>query len=156
MKKKIFVLIVLFLSMIFFVGWGKRKIELMDEKKLIDLSKAIKYVEPGGDIDENDGGSESDESIEQSETETDTQEAETDITDTEEQTIIITIYGEVVLYNGQEVDTIDQIEEYIRRDYKENMHVVLKDDWAESHQFKKVLRMLEKLHEEVDVTYSIE
>lgn len=157
MKKKPVALFFILLMMIFLVGFGKKEIELLDGKKLIDLSKAIEYAKPGGDLEENKNTG--DVSTEQQETETaDANENKTETENLEdgEKIIVISVRDRSITYNGFNVLSVNELEECIRRDYKENVRFILIDDWAEAHQYRSIVEKLKELHSEIGFEFSME
>lgn len=48
MIRRIEIVISVCFLMLLLVGWGEKKIELLDNNKLIDMDKAIEYAKPGG------------------------------------------------------------------------------------------------------------
>ena len=49
MKEKFKLFILMFFFLLFLCGWGKKKVELLNDKKLIDLNVAIEICKPGAD-----------------------------------------------------------------------------------------------------------
>lgn len=157
MRKKPIALFFILITMLFLVGFGKKEIELLDGKKLIDLSKAIEYAKPGGDLEENVNAGEA--SSEQSETENvDANVNKTSTEDIEEgeKIIVISIRDQTITYNGISVVSVDKLEEYIRRDHKEKVQFTLVDDWAEAHQYRSVVAKMKELHSEIGLEFSME
>lgn len=156
MKNKTKVLLIVLISMLFFVGWGKKQIELLDDKKLIDLAVAIEYAKPGGDLEQNE-----DISNETKESEESQNDAEANMTDKEniqegEKDIVISIHDQAITYDGQSVESVEKLEEYIRRDNGENVCFVVVEDWAESHRYKEVVKTIKMLKSELGITCSTE
>lgn len=156
MKKKIKVLAIILLSMIFLVGWGKKAVELLDDKKLIDLSKAIEYAKPGGETQKSELANEDSDKEETEETSQESSKTDIENIEEGEKIIVISIRDQVITYDGKSVDSVDQLEKLLRRDYKDNVFFSLVDDWAEAHQYKAIVKMMKALHSEIGLAFSIE
>lgn len=152
--KRIWLILLAGVATMFLIGWGEKKIELLDDKKLIDLSKAIEYAKPGGDWQENSDNREQQNNEDNAETdsrETDEQES----VEEKDQIIVISIRDEEITYDGTKLDDITELKQMIERDYKENVSFRLVDDWAETHIYKAALQILSNLHAEIGITYSV-
>lgn len=174
MKKRTRILLAVILAAVFLAGWGIAEVEFLDDKKLIDLSKAIEYARPGGELTENTSDvSESGESTDvltenetEPETEAEETEAETVIEETipeptepEEKVAVISVRDETIRYDGKAIDDIDALEEAVRRDdaeYGEYVQFVVIDDFAEAHVYKRVLKKMAALEAEMGFIYSVE
>lgn len=150
MKSKTRLLILIGFSMLFLVGFGFKKVELLDDKKLIDLGKAIEYARPGGDIDKHEAR---DDQAGKDKVDSDSAAADAGSAVAKDKTIVISIRGESITYNGRPASK-DKIENAILRDNGDNVSFKLVDDFAEAHMYRFVLGILEKKHSELGLKYS--
>lgn len=155
MKKKIqFIMLVVF-SMFFLVGWGEKKVKLLDDTKLIDLDKAIEYVRPGGEWEQAQNSEEdTTDETETTEEDDDDNTSETEDIEPEEISIEISVNGENILYGGNPINDLSVIEKLIRRDNKEYVTFILVDDWAESETYKEAIEFMKRMKSELGIRYT--
>ena len=148
MKRKSIVVLLVLLSVILLAGWGKKQVELLNDKKLIDLSKAIENcigadsLKPSDDTGSEinpDGGTQSDSGDAASERE-----------------IIISVRNKTVTYDNTEWTNLNTLETKIRQDFKGNVVFKLVDDYAEAHVYRYLMKVLEELQAEMGITYTME
>lgn len=135
MKRKVRLLAFLFLSLLFLVGWGKKEVELLDDKPLIDLNKALGICLPGSDASSDETTSDSGK---------------------ESKTIIIHIRDRKVTYDSVLWEDLNKLDHRIRQDYADHASFRLIDDYAESHVYKKVKNILSELESEIGLVYTTE
>ena len=148
MKRKSIVVLLVFLSVMLLAGWGKKQVELLNDNKLIDLSKAIENCKGGDSLKPSDNtGSD----IESSEG------TQSDSKDTMgEKEIIISVRNKSVTYDNVEWKNLNTIESKIRLDFKENVVFKLVDDFAEAHVYRYLMKVLSELQSEIGITYTME
>lgn len=151
--KKILIIVLCLTSVLFICAWGEKKAELLDDRKLIDLDKAIEFAKPGADSIADTEGENEDDPI--SETEIQQQ------VPNEKSIIVISIRDESVTYNGvaYKKDIFSNIEDFenmLKRDNKGNVKFSLVDDFAEAHVYKQIFDVLKKLHSEIGLEFSYE
>ena len=154
MKKKCRLLLIMFLSLPFLVGWGKKSVKLLNDKKLIDLDAAIVMCFPGADAFDNETNSEKEEEVNDAlpEVATDTKIS----IENEDKTIVIRVRDRKVIYDGIEWLDMDNLKDRIRQDCGEHIIFHLIDDYAESHVYKSVMSMLSDLESEIELNYTKE
>ena len=157
MKKRI-ILLLCFLAALFVLGgWAMKEVRLLDDSKLIDLNKAIGLAKPGGSA--GDSEEESDASSESSSDDDPEGENLSDhgSTDSVAKDIVVRIRGDQIFYKCGVVNmggfTDTQLESRIRSDYVSGARVILVDDFAESHAYKNIRGILEKLKNDIGLTY---
>lgn len=148
MKRRGIAVLFVLLSVMLLAGWGKKQVELLDDKKLIDLSKAIENCK-GGDLlkpsDNPDGVVEPGE------------DSLSDSGDTvSEKEIVISVRNKTVTYDTVEWKNIKNLEMKIRQDFKEKVVFKLVDNYAEAHVYRYIMKVLADLEAEIGITYSIE
>ena len=145
MKRKNAIRIVALFSLLLFIGWGKKNVELLNDKKLIDLSKAIENCMPGAELPTKPEGTER---VPDSGEEVSTGSL------TEERDIIISVRAKKVTYDLSEWKNLQTLKEQIRQDYRETVTFILVDDFAEAHVYKVILKILSELETEIGLTYT--
>lgn len=157
MNKKIKLLLVVCFSMFLLVGWGDKKIELLDNNRLINLDKAIEYAKPGGSWEKNDYTSDSTEIDKKTEQnvvqEQDASQEDIDVGDSNIK--YIKVSGESISYCGTNI-SLDKLYDFILRDKGDEICFVLTDDWAEAHVYRDVKAVLVEAKESVGISYSEE
>ena len=156
MKKKYWAALMLLCSLVFLVGWGKKKVELLNDKKLIDLNAAIERCIPGANSSERpeNAVSASDDSLEEALTQavlTEDHSAEET-----ERIIIITVRDQTVTYDAETYTDLSMLKARIIRDNGEHVSFRLVDDFAEAHVYKEVLSILGDLEAETGLNYTKE
>lgn len=158
MKKKYTVLFVIF-SLMLLAGWGKKNVELLNDKKLIDLDAAIGICIPGADA-----AQASDNVVNQSDAENEEHNEENmtaeialddkERIDEEKQVRVIKIRARKIVYETVEYTDIDELKNKIKQDNGKNVTFKLVDDFAEAHVYKEVKSMLSELEQEIGLKYS--
>ena len=130
------------ISVVFVCAWGTKPIELLDDKKLIDLDKAIEFAKPGAD------------SLFPIESTAVTTSVHTTTTKPvpKEKKIYINVSSENITYDGKECK-FNELEEKLRKNNDKNTTFILNDDFAEAHVYKKVLNLLKDLNNEIVLNY---
>lgn len=148
MKRKSMVVFLVFLSVMLLAGWGKKQVELLNDNKLIDLSKAIENCKGGDSLKPSDN------------TGTDIESSEGTQSDSQdtmgEKEIIISVRNKSVTYDNVEWKNLNTIESKIRLDFKENVVFKLVDDFAEAHVYRYLMKVLSELQSEIGITYTME
>lgn len=157
MKKKYTILFVIF-SLMLLAGWGKKNVELLNDKKLIDLDAAIGICIPGANA-----AQASDNVVNQSDAENEEHNEENmtaeialddkERIDEEKQVRVIKIRAREIVYETVETD-IDELKNKIKQDNGKNVTFKLVDDFAEAHVYKEVKSMLSELEQEIGLKYS--
>lgn len=153
---KRFLTIVLCLSLVLLLcAWGTKKVELLDNYKLIDLEKAIEFAKPGADSvtdteGENSGNPDSE-----------NENGNTPEVPVKDRIIVISIRDEIITYNGsvykeEILENTEAFENMLIRDNKDKTEFKLVDDFAEAHVYKCVLEILKKLHAEANLKFTYE
>lgn len=153
MKKKYTILLLTIFSFMFLVGWGKKSVELLNDKKLIDLNIAIERCIPGADApDDNDISNEENENN----NDVSTKVIPDDKEDIEEKdrTLVISVRNRTITYANVEYINMDKLKERIRQDNGERVTFKLVDDFAEAHVYKEVMSILAELEAEFGLKYS--
>lgn len=151
MKKKYWLPMLMIVSLLFLAGWGKKQVELLNDKKLIDLNAAIGICMPGVDTSDHNANDHDSEDRRSQETQTGTDSA-----GNEEKIIVIRIRGEKVTYDSVQLTGLDSLKNRIRQDCGDKVSFRLVDDFAEAHVYKEVLKMLSELKSETGLTYTRE
>ena len=148
------------ISLVFLVGWGKKNVELLNDKKLIDLNVAIENCIPGADASEE---STDVTNVENVETEEHTEEAifEEETTDkitieNTERIMVISVRNRDIFYNSVEYTNMDKLKEKMVQDNGKNVTFKLVDDFAEAHVYKEMISILAELKTEVGLKYTID
>lgn len=160
MKRKLKLLAVLLFSLLFLVGFGKKSVELLSDKKLIDLNAAIQICLPGADSSEKENG----ENTRNPALPTVTPEPDVKPTATPRPTpkptskpkpraVVISIRDCTVTCGSVEWDDFEALKERIAREANSNVTFHLVDDYAEAHVYRKVLSILEELDAELGISY---
>lgn len=151
MKRKIRMLLLVTLSLLFLVGFGKKTVELLSDKKLIDLNAAISICLPGADsLEKDDGNTQTGQTPVPTAAPTKTPSDPAEIT----KEITISLRDDVVTYGSGERINMAKLEMRIRQDNREYVLFRLVDDFAEAHAYRKVLEILEKLEEAIGVRFT--
>lgn len=132
------------------VGFGKKEVELLNDGKLIDFSLAIELAKPGGNSSEDSNGNGED--LTQSDAEETEALHDNEQVDNGEVVVEISIRGEQLRYDGIVCD-LEQIKK-IMQVHSETILVVLIDDFAETHVYKKVLDTINELQLKKDIRYT--
>lgn len=149
MKKKLKWIVLFSLLLVFLGGWGKKSVELLNDKKLIDLNEALQICMPGADSPDDDINTENEREPENTEIPDNPTDAKDD-----KKIIVISVRERIVTYGSTEKLEVVKLEERLRKDYRQGMTVRLVDDFAEAHVYKKVIAVLEQLEEETGLKYT--
>lgn len=163
MKRKIRWLVLVGVSLLCLAGWGKKRVELLSDKKLIDLNAAIVFCMPGADSAEQEENQNSQMSQEPEATVTPkptavpTKKTENQKNpEGEERTVIISVRERVITYNLTERVKPDKLKDIIKKDYREGADFRLVDDFAEAHVYRRVISILKELEEEFGISYTMD
>lgn len=155
MKRKYKLLVLTVFSLLFFVGWGKKSVELLNNKKLIDLNLAIEKCLPGAEIQNKEPISDNDEKVEELVPKVTVIPEDKVTIEEKEKTIVISIRGRKITYNFVECE-VDKLKDTIRKDNGKLVSFQLVDDFAESHVYKRVMAILSELELEIGLKYTKE
>ena len=158
MKKKYTVLFVIF-SLMLLAGWGKKNVELLNDKKLIDLDAAIGICIPGSDAAQASDNAVNQSDAENEEHNEENMTAEIALDDKERiaeenQVRVINIRNRKIVYETVEYTDIDKLKNKLKQDNGKNVTFKLVDDFAEAHVYKEVKSMLSELEQEIGLKYS--
>ncbi|MBQ8632157.1 MAG: hypothetical protein IJ420_00960 [Lachnospiraceae bacterium] len=160
MKRKGKLFLLLAVSLLVLAGWGQKKVELLSDKKLIDLSAAIGNCTLGADDMTPDDG-----------TSTPKPNGQAGVTPTaaptptrspqpiivpNAKTIIISIRDEAISYDLRIVNDMESLEKRITIENADHISFKLVDNYAEAHVFRRVRALLEELEAEIGIRYIIE
>lgn len=142
MKKSIKSVLFVMLAVPLLCAIGEN-VELLDNRKLIDLDKAIEFARPGGDsITPQEGDSEI------------PPESETVQGGTSQTSVVeIRIEGVSVYYNGKKLGTED-FRKKLTDDKDRGRTFVLVDDFAEAKVYKRVRNTLRKLRDDIGLEFT--
>lgn len=150
MKKKTGLLILLIVVFLIMVGFGKKEVSLLHTSEIIDLKKAIELARPGGDEGEQNDTTAKD----------NTESGDSDSIEEPEQQmpsdIKIIVSGKTINVDGRTVRDADEIEGIVRQTFKTDITYELIDNYAESHIYKEVMAVLERLKTEIGIHYTME
>lgn len=166
MKKRRKWFLLLAVSLPVLAGWGQKKVELLSDKKLIDLSAAIGNCTLGAE----DLTPDEEDSTQQSDMPTATPGPAPSVTPKASptpgptgstqpiivpnaRTIIISIRDEVILYDLRPVDDMEMLEKRITLENADHVSFQLVDNYAEAHVFRRVMALLEELEAEIGIRY---
>ena len=148
MKKNLFIFICLLFTV--FLCAASDGVKLRDNKKLIDLDKAID-TKPGGssffDVQGENGGTSSSPAKADPSSVGDTSSA---ADDTE---IRIVVHDTDITYNGKPLGT-DSFKEKLGNDHKRGCTFVLVDDYAAAKQYKNVRKTFISLKEDMGLSFT--
>lgn len=158
MKRKIRLTLLVLLSLLVLAGFGKKSVELLSDKKLIDLNAAIALCLPGADSlePENNGKQEEVQNPEEPTATPKPTVAPTMIPEStgKARTIVISVRERVISFGLDKSITLVTLEERIRKNHKNGVDFQLVDDYAEAHVYREIIEMLEKLEAEIGVSYT--
>lgn len=165
MKRKRTLLLFTIAGLLVLAGWGQKKVELLSDKKLIDLSAAIGNCTLGADDLTQDTGKETPNPSATpvpvtSVTPKPTTVPKVTVTPAPTptrmplpRTIDIRVRDQKVVYNYVEWPDLDILREQIQKDHAERTTFRLIDDYAEAHVFRRMLEILKQLEEEIGLKY---
>lgn len=140
-KKGMFLTLCMF-PVLFLCALSAKPIELLDDRKLIDLDKAIEFAKPGKDaFFPTDAASISDPNA-----------GSADDPENKETTISIRIQWETVFYDGKECE-YRALEKKLRKDSNADTIFRLEDDYAEAHVYTDTYHLLSGLKSEIGLRY---
>lgn len=153
--RKIRIVLLLVLSIFILSGWGEKSVELLNDKPLIDLNKAIKEVPLGkqGNTLIIKGYGESSEEITIGNQNENSAKDKSEVSQDKIEYQII-IQDTTIHYNGNQYTDIETLKNKINNDCN-NMEIKISliDKYAESHVYKEILAILEQLHKENNLEY---
>ena len=167
MRKRRKLILLALVSLLVLAGWGQKKVELLSDKKLIDLSAAIGRCTLGADdMTPDDGTSTQNPSGQTGATPTAAPTPSTTPRPTAKptsspqptvrpaaKTIIISVRDEEILYDLRSVDDMETLEKRITIEHADNVSFKLVDNYAEAHVFRRVMALLEELEAELGIRY---
>ena len=154
MKRKYKLLLFMVVSLLCLVGWGKKQVELLNDKKLIDLNLALQNCSLGADSKEN--TSDNDEKVEEIVPEITEIPDDKIVIEEKEKTIVISIRGRDITYDFVKWNDIEKLKDKMKQDNGELVSFQLVDDFAESHIYKRVMTILSELELEIGLKYTKE
>lgn len=157
MIRRIEIVISVCFLILLLVGWGEKKIELLDNNKLIDMDKAIEYAKPGGAWKKNENSSDSNKAsdIEDQKTTLDKNDNQEDVEVGDSNTKYINVSGETISYCGSPISK-DKLLDLLKSDNGESIRFVLVDDWAEAHVYREVKAILLEAKDSIGINFSEE
>ena len=177
MKRKGKLLLLLAISLLVLAGWGQKKVELLSDKKLIELSAAIGNCMLGAEeLVPPDEGKETPNlsatpipmtsvtpkpTVTPRPTSTPSSMPAPTIhprptLPPKPRTYEVSVRDQVVTYKNTEWTDLDSFTEQLQNDCNEWTTFRLTDDYAEAHVYRKLLETLKKLETENGLRYTIE
>lgn len=162
MKKKYRLPVFLFFTLLIFAGWGKKTVELLNSKKLIDLNAAIEICLSGGDLleQENIGNPQISATPVQTPVPTEAPAKEpnntpmpTATTKPKPRAVVINVHGSEVTCGSTQWEDMDALKERIAREANSHVTFRLVDDFAEAHVYRQIIAILEELEAELGLSY---
>lgn len=162
MKRKCKLLLPVLLSVLLLAGWGKKTVELLNSKKLIDLNAAIEFCMPGAEALTPEDGEKTENPAEVTVTPspaaTPTVTPRPTVTpkptmDSKPRAVTISVRGCVVTCDSKQWDDLEALRERIVREANSNVTFRLIDDFAEAHVYRQLIAMLEELEAELGLSY---
>ena len=147
-------LVLLLCSVLFLAGWGKKQVELLNDKKLIDLNAAIERCIPGANEAEQTEHKEKEESKESDDAEKEKNPVDKESMEEAEVIRVIRVRNRNVTYGAVEYTNMNRLKTKIRQDNGKKVTFQLVDDFAEAHVYKEVLSILMELESEIGLQYS--
>lgn len=153
-------------SLLVLAGWGQKKVELLSDKKLIDLSAAIGNCTLGAEeLTPDEGSSTANPNGPEGATPAPTvtprptaqpTASQQPIIVQKAQTIFISVRDEAILYDLRQVEDTDKLKKRITVDHADHVTFKLIDNYAEAHVFRRIMELLEELETEMGIRYIIE
>jgi len=153
--RKIRIVLLLVLSIFILSGWGEKSVELLNDKPLIDLNKAIKEVPLGkqGNTLTIKGYEESSKEVPIGNQKENSAKDKSEVSQNKIEYKII-IQDTTIHYNGNQYTDIETLKNKINNDCNNiEIKISLIDKYAESHVYKEVLAILEQSHKENNLEY---
>jgi hypothetical protein len=167
MKKRRKLFLLLAVSLLVLAGWGQKKVELLSDKKLIDLSVAIGNCTLGAEDLIPDEGDNTQDPNSPTATPGPAPTVTPKVsptpwpTDAPKPTLPakprvqdISVRDQVVTYNYVPWPKLDILAEQLRRDHNEWTTFRLIDDFAEAHVYRQMLEILNELEAEIGLSYT--
>lgn len=162
MKRKIKLLTALLFSLLFLVGFGKKSVELLSNKKLIDLDAAIQICMPGAESQEKENGENTKNPVPPTVTPTPVVKPTTTpqptatpkpTTKPKPRAVVINVRDCTVTCGSTVWEDFDALKERIAREANSSVTFHLVDDFAEAHVYRKIIAILEELDAELGISY---
>ena len=150
MKRKIKLLLFTGLSLLVLIGWGKKNVELLNDKKLIDLNIAMEKCLPGADVSDPENSSNTEKP---QNTVTPTITPQLTVTPNP-RTIVIRVRNRNITYDSIEWEDVDKLADRIRQDNSTLITFRLEDDFAEAHVYRRIMAVLAELEAELGIRYT--
>ena len=150
-EKKLITVVILVSVLLILDGWGKKKIDLMTDGKLINLDKAIVMAQLG--TEEKNQNTDSNKKDVEEESEQD--QATVDVSVVSSRTYKIRIHGTRIALNGTECKK-EELASLIREKCQPGDSVRLLDDYAEAHVYHEVEDILTELSKSIGFKYDAE
>lgn len=153
--RKIRIVLLLVLSIFILSGWGEKSVELLNDKPLIDLNKAIKEVPLGkqGNTLTIKGYEKSSEEVTIGNQNENSAKEKSEVSQDKIEYQII-IQDTTIHYNGNKYTDMETVKNKINSDCNNmKIKICLIDKYAESHVYKEILAILEQLHKENNLEY---
>ena len=156
MKKRYLFVLATVCALVFLAGWGKKNVELLNDKKLIDLNTAIEKCIPGANSAEKSETSSSTSIVADEKVMPGSASNDENRVETQERIIVITVRDQTITYDTEEYADLNRLKAKIIQDNGEYVSFRLVDDFAESHVYKEVLSILSDLEAEIGLNYTKE
>lgn len=161
MKRKIRLLFLVTVSLLVLAGFGKKSVELLSDKKLIDLNAAIAFCMPGADSAEK--TEDKNQELSNDPTEPTTAPEPSSVptvmpedqtgAEAKERTILISVRERVISYDDGERIKLEKLKDRMKQDAGEKTTFRLVDDFAEAHVYRRIITLLEELEAEIGINY---
>lgn len=158
MKRKIRWLALVMLSLFLLAGFGKKSVELLSDKKLIDLNAAIGICFPGADdmIPEEGDITQTPEQEEPTAKPTATPRPTVTPKPTgtaKPRAVVINVRDREVTCGSSTWEDMAAFKERLAREANSNVTFRLVDDYAEAHVYRQIMAILKELEEEYGISY---
>lgn len=162
MKRKYKCLLLVLLSLLVLAGWGKKRVELLSNKKLIDLEAAIQICLPGADSSEQESGDKTEKPAKATVTPKPTVKPTSTPKPTvtpgpteapKPRAIVISVREYKITYASTAMEDIDMLRERILLDNDAFVTFRLVDDFAEAHAYREIIALLDELETEAGIHY---
>ena len=154
MKRKNRLLFLMAVSLLVLAGFGKKSVELLSDKKLIDLNAAIALCLPGADSAKPEDTGSPEVTKTPAKPSATPRPPATPTTKPKPSTVIISVRDQKITYNSGGKIELSKLETRIRQDARVVAGFKLVDDFAEAHVYRDVIEILEKLEEELGISYT--
>lgn len=170
MKRKYKLVLLMIFSLLLLAGWGKKSVELLNDKKLIDLNVALGNCILGAEDLIQDEGNQT-QNPENPATPKPTMTPRPTATPRpivtprptatpvpteapKPRTIVIVVRDQKITYDSKERLEASKLKEQIQMDHGELVSFRLVDDFAEAHVYRKIMAILAELQEEIGIRYT--